>query len=332
MALKAKSEFKRDQGNIGLREMVKVFLSANPEKRFTARQIGDFILSNYPEFCEKKKLKSKVIESDSHLVQQFVAEIGANRPEIQKLYPEIKTTESRPRMYYWSLKSEEDQVSDIDKGGAFKIAGDEKSDPDINIREYDLYPVLANYLRNELGLFPKRIDEKKSSNRSGPQGNKWLFPDLVAIENLTDGMNRNVKELVSVAGLIRVKYYSLEVKIILNRSNVRQAFFQSVSNSSWANFGYLVTTEISGEDTIKELRMLSSLHGIGLMMVNIEDFTESQIIIPAKERIDIDLNTCSRLAEENKDFSEFVKAVRQFHQTGDLNEAWWDGKTEKVQS
>jgi hypothetical protein len=35
-----------------------------------------------------------------------------------------------------------------------------------------------------------------------------------------------------------------------NRSNVRECFFQAVSNSSWANFGYLVAAEIEGQDTL----------------------------------------------------------------------------------
>jgi hypothetical protein len=33
----------------------------------------------------------------------------------------------------------------------------------------------------------------------------------------------------------------------------------AVSNSSWANFGYLVAAEIEGQDTLKELRMLLPL-------------------------------------------------------------------------
>jgi len=40
-----------------------------------------------------------------------------------------------------------------------------------------------------------------------------------------------------------------------------------VSNSSWANFGYLVASELVGVDTMKELRILSSLHGIGFHIV-----------------------------------------------------------------
>ena len=65
----------------------------------------------------------------------------------------------------------------------------------------------------------------------------------------------------------KTKLWSFEVKMLVNRSNIREVFFQTVSNSSWSNFGYLVASEIEGTDTLKELRILSSLHGIGIYSI-----------------------------------------------------------------
>jgi hypothetical protein len=45
------------------------------------------------------------------VVQQLVAEISANRPAIQRKNPNIRTTEGRPRRYYWSTLSEEAEVA-----------------------------------------------------------------------------------------------------------------------------------------------------------------------------------------------------------------------------
>ena len=42
----------------------------------------------------------------------------------------------------------------------------------------------------------------------------------------------------------RTKLWSFEAKLLINRSNVRECFFQAVSNSSWANFGYLVAAGV----------------------------------------------------------------------------------------
>ncbi|MCZ2158768.1 hypothetical protein NPX99_05720 [Bartonella sp. 220] len=122
----------------------------------------------------------------------------------------------------------------------------------------------------------------------------------------------------------KTKLWSFEVKILINRSNLRQAFFQTVSNSSWANFSYLVASEIEGIDTLKELRILSSLHGIGFIRLDKENTSESQIIIPAKERSEIDWNTANRLTQENKDFFDYIKLIRQFYQTGEIRPSDWD--------
>ena len=114
------------------------------------------------------------------------------------------------------------------------------------------------------------------------------------------------------------------MKLLVNRSNVREVYFQSVSNSSWANFGYLVTAEVEGVETIKELRMLAGLHGIGLIKLDVDNPAESQILIPAKERNSIDWNTANRLATENKDFRSFLELIKEFHQTGNPRKAEWD--------
>lgn len=134
----------------------------------------------------------------------------------------------------------------------------------------------------------------------------------------------DIRSLYEVYADKKTKLWSFEVKKLLNRSNVREAFFQAVSNSSWANFGYLVVADIEGTDTLKELRMLFSLHGIGLIQIDTENPSESQILIPARERGDVDWATCNRLTDENKDFLSFVKLVRQFHQTSDPRKKDWD--------
>ncbi|EJF87257.1 hypothetical protein MCY_00381 [Bartonella rattimassiliensis 15908] len=76
--------------------------------------------------------------------------------------------------------------------------------------------------------------------------------------------------------------------------------------------------------TLKELRILSSLHGIGFIRLTKENASESEIIIPAKKRSDIDWNTANRLVEENKDFLYYIKLIRQFYQTGEMRPSDWN--------
>ena len=303
-----------------LSKIVVDFLASHPEQKFTVRQIAEWIFEQYPSECEQKKSDSTSIESDADLVQQIVAEIGSRRPALQKKNPRMKTTEGRPRKYYWTMKTDEAEVDEAEtEGEEYNIISDAAS-----FNESDLYPIVSNYLRSELFIYSKRIEDRRSSNRQGPKGNRWLFPDLVGMEDLTADWHTEIKGAVKEYADKKTKLWSFEVKLLLNRSNLRESFFQAVSNSSWANYGYLVAAEVEGADTMKEMRMLFSLHGIGLIQIDPENPTESQILIPAKEKPEIDWATCDRLARENRDFLQFIKLIRQFHQTGDPRPRDWD--------
>ncbi|UXN05155.1 HrgA protein [Bartonella sp. HY761] len=76
-------------------------------------------------------------------------------------------------------------------------------------------------------------------------------------------------------------------------------------------------------DALDEIRILSSLHGIGLIILNKDNISESQISIPAREKSEVDWNSVNRLVIENKDFRQFVKQVRHFYQTGNINKNDW---------
>ena len=306
--------------SLKLAKTVVAFLSERAEDKFTARQIAQWVFENFPAECQEKKARSTSIKTDADLVQQLVAEISSQRRRFQKQHPQVKTTEGRPRRYYWTAKSDQAEVTEAEK-----IGTDTQLRSGIgSLKEGDLYPLLSRYLWSELDIYSKRIDERRSSNKQGPKGNKWLYPDLVGMEDLTADWHREIKGIVSEYADNKTKLWSFEVKTILNRSNVREAFFQAVSNSSWANFGYLVAAQVEGTDTMKELRMLFSLHGIGLIQIAPENPAESQILIPARERLEVDWTTCNRLTQENRDFLQFVKLVRQFHQTDDPRPKDWD--------
>lgn len=300
---------------LNLRQTLVDFLKARPEERFTARQIADWIFANLREACEEKRRNSQQdLREDAAFMWQLVAEIGANRPEIQKRWPQVRTTEGRPRQYYWTAASEAAEVAEAEKA---------KPTTSGKIGEHDLYPLLCRYLHAEWQLYPKRIDEKRSSNRHGPNGNKWLFPDLVALEDLGREWEREVRACVQQVGAQRARLWSFEVKLLINRANVREAWFQAVSNSSWANLGYLVAADIQ-ESAMKELRLLAASYGIGLIRLDINDPSESEVLIPARERSGIDWDACNRLAQENSDFQNVVSWVRQFHQTDNALVGDWD--------
>jgi len=189
--------------------------------------------------------------------------------------------------------------------------------------------MLTEYLAS-IDVYSLRIDEKKSFNKQGPKGNKWLYPDLVGMEVLTKDWCHQIKNIVSELGEMRAKLWSFEVKLSLNRSDVREFFFQTTSNSSWAHLSYLVAADIdhaSGSSVMKELRMLSALHGIGVIKLNVDDPRKSTILIPAHEGDRVDWDTCDRLTEENKDFQRYIQYVHEFHKVGYVNPTNWDKPT-----
>lgn len=289
------------------------FLKNNPEKRFTARELAEWVLKTKPEECRKKQERSRAtvvpLTSTDALLQQIVAEIGANKAGF--LTQKISMTAERPRKYYFS------QQSDEEKSGEIRLDEEMRE----SFSEHDLYPVLSEYLFSEQQIYSKRIDERKSSNNRGTNGNIWLHPDVVGLKDLSRNWNRETISCISEHAYNRSSLYSFEVKKVLNMSNLRKSFFQAVSNSSWANYAYLVAADID-DKVMEELNMLCSAHGIGVILLNTTP-SESQILIPAKERPALDWNMIDRILGVNPDFKDFIILVREFYQTKNIREKDW---------
>ncbi len=294
------------------------YLRQNPGQKFTSLEIAEWIYQNYPDECRAKQDRSNVLNDRPSLLRQIAGEIQPDRLKLQD-NPDIKTTEGRPRKFYFTESTDK---AEIDQAESHEARPTSKSNGSM-LREHDLYPILSNYLYSEFGIYSKRIDDKYSKNSQGPNGNKWLYPDLVGMENLSHDWCQEIKDCVQQYADKKTKLWSFEVKIEIKRSNLRKFFFQAVSNSSWANFGYLVANDIEGPDTLKELRMLAGLHGIGFILLD-RNPGESQIMIPARERNEIDWKTANRITKENNDFLEYIKLIRQFYQTGEMRKSDWD--------
>ncbi|MBT1536472.1 COG2958 family protein [Ralstonia solanacearum] len=303
---------------LNLGKTVLAFLKTHAGEKFTTRQIAEWVFETFPVECQAKKARSQALTTDAALLQQLAAEIGSQRPRLQKKHPELKVTEGNPHRYYYSEQSDADEVMQAEDANVATTA----TEPGLK-GEHALYPLLTRYLWEGLDIYTKRIDEKRSSNKRGPDGNRWLFPDLVGMEDLGREWHHEVQDCVKQYAGKRTKLWSFEVKLLLNRSNVRRDFFQAVSNSSWANFGYLVAGEVQ-TDAMKELRMLSGVHGIGLIRLDTTNPSESAILIPARERPEIDWESANRLAAENKDFLDYLKLVKQLYQTGEARASDWD--------
>lgn len=293
------------------------FLESNSGKRFKAREIAKAITEEFAEDYSEKRSNPRF--ADNHaFISQVAAEIGAQKDQIIKVSSKIKWQDKpKPRVYWFDNSSENEEViCDID----------DISDTHFNksFNEHELYPILIEYLKSEHQLFCLRIDEKRSKNNKGCGGNQWLHPDIVAMEPVAQKWHQHVKTCVAQGGGQKVRLWSFEVKKELSMSNVRKSFFQAVSNSSWANEGYLVATSIADSKVELELRMLSALHGIGVILLCAENPSESELLLPALKRPEIDWQSVNRIVEENADFKNFIDLVSNYYQTGRIRNKDWN--------
>jgi uncharacterized protein len=304
-------------------ERIFEILNQKPGKRFTAREITDRLLTKYSADYKEKR-KNPRFESDDDFANQIVSEIGAQKNLIKKKFPVVQWQDNpRPRVYWCELQSEKLKSKDAESPSALEKDEDDTLN-DTQVKEAALYPKLIEYLNSELGLLCLRINEKRSSNSRGPGGNQWLHPDIVALEPRDREWSPIVRECASAGSKQSVRLWSFEVKRRLNMGNIRKSFFQAVSNSSWSNEGYLVTAEIDQKDVEHELRMLSALHGIGVIVLNIDNPSESEMFIPARSREEVDWESVNRIVAENKDFSDYIEQVSNYFNTRRIRENDWN--------
>jgi len=301
------------------------FLQQHPRQQFTARQIAEAIVAAYPDDYRVKRENPR-FSSDSEFLDQVVAEIGAQKASIIKCNSILYRDKPRPRVYWHDpdlASSEPAAVNGIDDSDD-ELKSDENLvlDRGKNWREADLYQILINYLKSEKNLYCQRIDEKRSRNQRGKGGNQWLHPDIVALQPLDKAWNDLVRTCADKARSIRL--WSFEVKTELTLANVRKSFFQAVSNSSWANEGYLVAAAIADNQVEQELQMLSALHGIGFILLDPTNPTESEFLLPARARTEVDWQSVNRLLLENDDFKDYIELVSMYHQTGRLRAGDWN--------
>jgi hypothetical protein len=173
--------------------------------------------------------------------------------------------------------------------------------------EKDLHPFLTYYANYYLKAYTKTIQHSKSDKK---EFGEWIHPDMVGCYFPIEDWKPEVVEFGATIGGMAIKIFSFEIKKELTFGNLRESFFQTVSNSSWAHEGYLVAAQISVDgDFQTELRRLSTSFGIGVIKINIEEPDSSEILFPARTRENFDWDTINKLTM-NPDFKEFLKRIK----------------------
>jgi uncharacterized protein len=215
----------------------------------------------------------------------------------------LAMTDSRPKKFY--LKSQANQI-DLSEAKILKESTVLKKKR-FDFLEKDLHPYLTYYAYFHLKCYTKTINHSQSSKK---EFGEWVHPDIVGCYFPINDWKREVYELSSSIGNTSVRFFSFELKRELCFGNLRESFFQTVSNSTWANESYLVAVEVSEEEEFRsELSRLSISFGIGVIKLNLEDPHSSEIIFPAKYREALDWETINKLTM-NSDFKEFISTVK----------------------
>ncbi len=240
--------------------------------------------------------------------QTLYAQIYVN---VKDTRSQFAVTDTRPKRFYLKrLKNSIDLERYSDNGEDEKVETPDKQTTVLKKQEFlekDLHPFLTYFAHLFQRCYTKTINHSKSGKKTFGE---WVHPDMVGCVFPIDEWKNEVLELSTAIGNVSIKIISYELKRELNFSNLRESFFQAVSNSSWANEGYLVAAEIaSDEEFISELTRLSSAFGIGIIKIDTDDPNSTEIMLPAKQHDTLDWDTINKLTM-NKDFLDFIKRVK----------------------
>ncbi|PUD02591.1 COG2958 family protein [Helicobacter pylori] len=255
--------------------------------------------------------KAKELFERGEITKMF--DYGGNTPHqsvSSPIYTALNKGEELP-----FLKVQEDPVLIALKGVAKELGlnAQKPSAPSVKIaHERDLHPFLTYmaFYNENLKCYTKTIFHEESSK--SPKGmDRWLYPDMVGVRFLhAELSNENLIAFSKKFDTLPVKLVSFELKKEISVNNCRECYFQAISNSSWANEGYLVGRHIDTHNPqlMDLLKRLHASFGIGVIDLRTNE-DKSAILLNAKYKEKIDYTVASELSAKNEKFSGFLKSV-----------------------
>ncbi len=223
------------------------------------------------------------------------------------IYEALKKGEELP------FKKVQENPALIALKSAAKELGLNAQKPSVKIaHERDLHPFLTYMAINNENLkcYTKTIFHEESSK--SPKGmDRWLYPDMVGVRFLhAELSNENLIAFSKKFDTLPVKLVSFELKKEISVHNCRECYFQAISNSSWANEGYLVGCHIDTHNPqlMDLLKRLHASFGIGVIDLRTDE-DKSAILLNAKYKEKIDYTVALELSDKNEKFSGFLKSV-----------------------
>ncbi|MFL1970857.1 HrgA protein [Helicobacter pylori] len=255
--------------------------------------------------------KAKELFEKGEITKMF--DYGGNTPDRSVsafIYTALNKGEELP-----FKKAQEKPVLIALKGAAKELGlnAQKISAPSAKImHERDLHPFLTYmaFHNENLKCYTKTIFHEESLK--SPKGiDRWLYPDMVGVRFLhAELSNKNLIAFSKKFDTLPVKLVSFELKKEISVNNCRECYFQAISNSSWANEGYLVGRHIDTHNPqlMDLLKRLHASFGIGVIDLRTDE-DKSAILLNAKYKEKIDYTVASELSDKNPKFSGFLKSV-----------------------
>lgn len=232
----------------------------------------------------------------------------------------------RPAKFYLKSKVSSLSTEIIEKIDQEEIAPVKKEKTVFTERE--LHPLLSYFAYTNTqfnrgkAILTKTIFHEKSKKDGLSE---WIHPDIVGVYIPIEDWNREIIELNSISNSNAITLIAFELKKSIDRNNYREYFFQAVSNSSWANEGYLVAAKISDDDELlNELERLSTSFGIGLIELDLDDIDSSKVVFHAHKKKELDWETMNKLSDINSDFRKFLQDVKIDFDSKRIHKAEYD--------
>ena len=234
--------------------------------------------------------------------------IGAQLGDfIRKNDTRVKRTKKGGRFLYY-LASNEDIIGlDVLTGITQSQSTQFATAPAAAYKERDLHILLSTFLKTH-GINSKTIFHEKSQSKSDKH-QKWIHPDMIGVAflKLKTAESQALLKTVNKEETFRLNSYEIK-REIKSDYELKEAFFQAVSNSSWANHGYLVAFEIE-PSLYDEMKRLNQSFGIGIIELSSNPF-QSTVHFPSKYS-DLDFKTIDKLCKVNPEFAEFISQVEK---------------------
>ena len=257
-------------------------------KQSTYQEVTDYIKSNELYISDGKTLEATV----SALLGDFIRK---NDTRIGRL------KEGRTYFYYLTKNQLENKIDLLN----IQQKIDKKSK--IDFYERDLHPLFVSYLKSQ-NIFSKTILHEESKN-SKDETQKWVHPDIIGVKFTKLNSDITSRLLKTLEKKDSCEIISYELKKEINSDyELKKSYFQAVSNSNWANRGYLVALDIN-TNLYSELERLNKAFGIGIIKLHSNPF-ESQILFQSSYR-ELDYQTIDKLSNINGKYEDIIEQIEK---------------------